>query len=108
MMFNHCGRQIIAGLRWVLLPLCLWLGAASAHQDPSHRLHSCPSDRNSYVCGDKGRCDQCPDNECCLSRQPRAASSPTPTPAPPAPAPRATTTPLAVSVCFTPGRGFAQ
>jgi hypothetical protein len=28
-----------------------------AHQDPCHRLHSCPSDRGSYVCGDKGCCE---------------------------------------------------
>jgi hypothetical protein len=33
MMCNHRGRQMIAGLWWMLLPLCLWLGAASAHQD---------------------------------------------------------------------------
>jgi hypothetical protein len=30
---------------------------AHAHQDPCHRLHSCPSDHKTYVCGDKGRCD---------------------------------------------------
>jgi phosphatidylserine/phosphatidylglycerophosphate/cardiolipin synthase-like enzyme len=102
-MFNHRGCQMIAGLRWVLLPLCLWLGDASAHQDPCHRLHSCPSDHNSYVCGDKGRCDQCPDNQYCLAGKLRMASTPSPTLAPPAPSSRATTTPSAVSVCFTPG-----
>jgi endonuclease YncB( thermonuclease family) len=57
-----------------------------AHQDPCHRLHSCPSDHHTYVCGDKGRCDQCLDNEFCLGRAPRAAAQkPThPTPTPPA------------------------
>jgi hypothetical protein len=30
---------------------------AHAHQDPCHRLHSCPSDHKTCVCGDKGRCD---------------------------------------------------
>jgi endonuclease YncB( thermonuclease family) len=56
------------------------------HQDPCHRLHSCPSDHQTYICGDKGRCDQCPDNEYCLQGKPRAAvQQPTrPTPAPPA------------------------
>jgi phosphatidylserine/phosphatidylglycerophosphate/cardiolipin synthase-like enzyme len=102
MIFQHRGRQMIAGLQWVLLPLCLWLGAVSAHQDACHRLHSCPSDHNSYVCGDKGRCDQCPDNQYCLASKPRMASS-TPAATSPSPQPSATTTPSAVSVCFTPG-----
>src|SRR5215211_8332763 len=76
---------------------------AYAHQDPCHRLHSCPSDHNTYTCGDKGRCEQCPDNPYCLAGKPRLTSSSTPAPAPPAPLPRATTTPSAVTVCFTPG-----
>jgi hypothetical protein len=50
-----------------------WLALVSAHQDPCHRLHRCPSDHNTYVCGDQGRCDQCPDNEYCLQGKPRAA-----------------------------------
>jgi len=102
-MFNHRGCQVITGLRWALLPLCLWLGTASAHQDPCHRLHNCPSYHNSYVCGDKGRCDQCPDNQFCLARKPRIAASPAPAPAPSAPMLSATTTPSGVSVCFSPG-----
>jgi phosphatidylserine/phosphatidylglycerophosphate/cardiolipin synthase-like enzyme len=76
---------------------------ASAHQDSCHRLHSCPSDHNTYVCGDKGRCDQCPDNQWCLAGKPRLAVSPAPAPVPPAPSPSATTTPSAVTACFTPG-----
>lgn len=80
-----------------------WIVTSHGHQDPCHRLHSCPSDSNTYVCGDKGRCDQCPDNEFCLAGKPRLASSPTPTPVPPAPSPTVPTTPSSVTVCFTPG-----
>jgi phosphatidylserine/phosphatidylglycerophosphate/cardiolipin synthase-like enzyme len=91
--------------RLALVVLLVGVGSFSldAHQDPCHRRHACPSDSHAYVCGDKGRCDQCPDNEFCLSRQPRVASSPTPTPVPPTPSPSATTTPSGVTVCFTPG-----
>jgi PLD-like domain len=87
----------------LLLALAGWVGAAHAHQDPCHRLHSCPSDHGTYVCGDKGRCDRCPDNEFCQARKPRVVSSPTPAPAPLDPSPRATTTPATMTVCFTPG-----
>jgi phosphatidylserine/phosphatidylglycerophosphate/cardiolipin synthase-like enzyme len=76
---------------------------AYAHQDPCHRLHSCPSDHKTYVCGDKGRCDQCPDNPLSLAGKLRLSSSPAPAPAPPPSWPSATTTPSAVTVCFTPG-----
>ena len=45
--------------QWVIMIVMMlwlmgWLPAAHAHQDPFHRLHSCPSDHNAYVCGDKG------------------------------------------------------
>src|SRR6266508_3101679 len=103
MMSNRRGFLAMTILRWALLPLCLWLSAASAHQDPCHRLHSCPSDHNTYVCGDKGRCDQCPNNQYCLAGKPRMASSPTPAPTQPSPQPMTTTTPSAVTACFTPG-----
>jgi endonuclease YncB( thermonuclease family) len=59
--------------------------SAHAHQDPCHRLHSCPSDHNTYTCGDKGRCDQCPDNQSCLAGQPRPAAQRTPPAATPPP-----------------------
>jgi hypothetical protein len=78
MMSNRRGFLAMTILRWALLPLCLWLSAASAHQDPCHRLHVCSSDHNTYVCGDKGRCDQCPDYPYCLADKPRVASSPAP------------------------------
>lgn len=100
-MMINCRR-----LWWVivtLLALAGWGVDSHAHQDPCHRLHSCPSDHGSYVCGDRGRCDQCPDNQYCLAGKLRVASSPTPAPAPPAPLPSATTTPSAVTACFTPG-----
>jgi phosphatidylserine/phosphatidylglycerophosphate/cardiolipin synthase-like enzyme len=87
----------------MLLALAGWVVATYAHQDPCHRLHSCPSDHNTSVCGDKGRCDQCPDNQFCLAGKPRMASSPTSAPAPRSPAASATSTPSAVTVCFTPG-----
>jgi Staphylococcal nuclease homologue len=62
-----------------------WLVISHAHQDPCHGRHSCPSDYKTYVCGDKGRCDQCPDNEFCFGRKPRAAiPSPTHPTSPPA------------------------
>jgi hypothetical protein len=54
MMSNRRGVLAMTVLRWVLLVLCLWLSVASAHQDSCHRLHSCPSDHGTYVCGDKG------------------------------------------------------
>jgi endonuclease YncB( thermonuclease family) len=63
----------------------LGVGTAWAHQHPCHGWHSCPSDRGTYVCGDTGRCDQCPDNQFCLARQPRMETQP-PLPVTPPPA----------------------
>ena len=96
-------RRRHATMALVLILGCIGILRVEAHQDPCHRLHSCPSDHNTYVCGDKGRCDQCPDNHLCLAGKPRLASSPAPAPVPPAPSPSATTTPSSVTVCFTPG-----
>jgi phosphatidylserine/phosphatidylglycerophosphate/cardiolipin synthase-like enzyme len=79
-----------------------WLALVSAHQDPCHRLHSCPSHQATYVCGDRGRCDQCPDNQYCLAGQPRPAASSPAASAQPAPMLSATTTPSAVTACFPP------
>jgi phosphatidylserine/phosphatidylglycerophosphate/cardiolipin synthase-like enzyme len=90
------------GLGGTLL-LGAWIVVSHAHQDPCHRLHSCPSDHGTYVCGDKGRCDQCSDNQYCLAGKPRVAASPSPAPAHSAPSPYAPTLPSAVTVCFTPG-----
>lgn len=33
------------------------------HQDGCHRWHSCPSDSGSYICGDLGYDNYCPDKE---------------------------------------------
>jgi hypothetical protein len=76
----------IFALSWVLG--WSWPASSFGHQDPCHRLHSCPSDHNTYVCntyvcGDKGRCDQCPDNEFCLGQKPRAATQSLTQPTPP-------------------------
>jgi PLD-like domain len=103
---SDTGSQIIQRLAIVLIMTSLIVLAdgishSGAHQDPCHRLHSCPSDRNSYVCGDKGRCNQCPDNQLCLAGQPRPATSPSPAPAPPASMSNQSFTPAAVTVCFT-------
>jgi hypothetical protein len=93
--------------RWLMIIMLLtltdWAVVSPAHQDPCHRLHSCPSAHGSYGCGDKGRCDQRPDNPYGLAGKSRMSSSSPPAPAPPAPWPSATTTPSAVTVCFTPG-----
>ncbi len=47
---------------------------ASSHRSGCHRWHSWPSDRGTYVCGDRGYCSQCPDNQYCLNRNPRKTS----------------------------------
>jgi phosphatidylserine/phosphatidylglycerophosphate/cardiolipin synthase-like enzyme len=91
-------------MAWLLIIL-LSRGSAilHAHQDPCHRLHSCPSDYATYVCGDKGRCDQCRDNEFCLAGKPRLAASPPPAPVPPASTSPQPSTTCGTTVCFTPG-----
>ena len=71
----------------VSLCVCLVLSPALAHRDPCHRWHACPSDRGTYTCGDTGRCNQCPDNDHCLNRQPRTTNPPAPPSADPQPAP---------------------
>ena len=35
----------------------------SSHRSGCHRWHSCPSDRETYVCGDQGYFTQCLDNQ---------------------------------------------
>jgi phosphatidylserine/phosphatidylglycerophosphate/cardiolipin synthase-like enzyme len=99
---------MVAPRRWLmalLLVLLLSGGSATlhAHQDPCHRLHSCPSDHGTYVCGDQGRCDQCPDNQYCLSGKPRRAASMSPSPVQPAPSSTQPSTACGTTVCFTPG-----
>jgi phosphatidylserine/phosphatidylglycerophosphate/cardiolipin synthase-like enzyme len=100
-MVSHHARRTMFLV--VLLGLMGWIVAIDAHQDPCHRRHACPSDHGTYVGGDLGRCDQCPDNQYCLAAKPRVAASPSPTPAPPASTSSQSFTPSAVTVCFTPG-----
>jgi phosphatidylserine/phosphatidylglycerophosphate/cardiolipin synthase-like enzyme len=103
MMFEHRGSPVVTGLQSALLRLCLWLSAASAHEDHCHRLYSGSSDHKTNVCGDKGRCNHCPNHQYCLAGKPRMAYSPMPAPAQPSPQPITTATPSAMTVCFTPG-----
>jgi endonuclease YncB( thermonuclease family) len=70
----------IACLLVILVMLARHMDVGEAHQAPCHRLHSCPSDHGTYVCGDKGHCDQCPDHQYCLAGKPRTASHPSVTP----------------------------
>jgi phosphatidylserine/phosphatidylglycerophosphate/cardiolipin synthase-like enzyme len=99
---------MVAPHRWLMALLVILLlngGSATlhAHQDPCHRRHSCPSDHQTYVCGDTGRCDQCPDNHFCRTSKPRLAASRGPTPVPPAPTVTQPSTAGGPTVCFTPG-----
>jgi hypothetical protein len=69
-----CRYRLLATL------LALWLIAATtatAHRSGCHRWHSCPSDRGSYVCGDTGHCNYCPDNRYCRNGKPRTGNSDT-------------------------------
>jgi len=68
-----------------VMQLHLSVGINYAHQDACHRLHSCPPHPAPYICGDKGRCDQCPDNEFCLAGKPRASTQQPSPPAIPSP-----------------------
>jgi hypothetical protein len=49
------------------------LDGTDAHRDLCHQRHACPSDHGTDVCGDRGRCDLCPDNEYCQGGRPRPA-----------------------------------
>ncbi len=40
-----------------------------------HRWHSCPSNRGTYVCGDRGYCNYCPDNQYCKAGKPSASGA---------------------------------
>src|SRR5262249_55990754 len=103
---SHTSTQIMPRLAIVLIIACLTLVAdgihhGEAHQDPCHRLHSCPSDGHTYVCGDKGRRDQCPDNQYCLAGQLRPAASSPSTSIPPTLMPGQPASPSDMTVCFT-------
>lgn len=42
----------------------------------AHGTNTCPSDRGTYICGDRGYCSQCPDNEFCLLGKPHSTPRP--------------------------------
>jgi endonuclease YncB( thermonuclease family) len=48
-----------------------WSVGSYVHHNPCHRRHSCPSDHQTYVCGDLGDCSQGTDNAFCLNKAPR-------------------------------------
>jgi phosphatidylserine/phosphatidylglycerophosphate/cardiolipin synthase-like enzyme len=79
-----------------------------AHQDPCHARHACPSDAGAYVCGDRGSCDECPDNLYCLGGTPRSAAQETPVPAPPSSSKVEEASCPTVTVCFTPGEDCTE
>jgi len=103
MTYRPCIRIIV--LCAVIMLLSRW---AAAHQDPCHRLHACRSDQGTYVCGDLGHCDQCPDNLYCLGGKPRPAAQQTPLPAQPPSAKVEEASCTTVDVCFTPGEDCTE
>ncbi len=66
-------RRLAVGRAFLLATLLALFAAipALAHRSGCHRWHSCPSDRGTYVCGDRGYCSQCPDNQYCQGGRPR-------------------------------------
>ncbi|MCP5467684.1 MAG: thermonuclease family protein [Deltaproteobacteria bacterium] len=45
-----------------------------AHRSGCHAKHSCPSDNDSYICGDTGNCSECFDNIYCVNKKNRSQS----------------------------------
>src|SRR4029453_2915528 len=69
---SHSNAKIVRCVAILLSLVSLFvlpdvISQSEAPQHPCHNLHPCPSDHNTYICGDKGRCDQCPDNPYCLA-----------------------------------------
>lgn len=56
--------------KYLLILSIIYSTGLYAHRSGCHRWHSCPSDSGSYVCGDKGKCSQCPDNQYCQGGSP--------------------------------------
>ncbi len=63
--------RIIVGLIFILI--FYLTPSADAHRSGCHRWHSCPSDNGGYICGDRGKCSQCSDNEYCEKGKPRSS-----------------------------------
>ncbi len=66
----------LLAMRVLVLALVLLPVAADAHRSGCHRWHSCPSDRDTYVCGDLGYCSQCPNNPYCEEGRARLVAAP--------------------------------
>lgn len=62
----HRGCLALVVLLDLLVPLGAW-----THPAGCHWIHSCPSERGNYECGDLGHCEECPDNQWCQTHQPR-------------------------------------
>jgi hypothetical protein len=86
-----------------IVVLGTWIVAGQAHRSGCHGWHSCPSDERTYVCGDRGHRDQCPDNQFCLAGKPRVTAPPSPAATSPASLFAQSLIPVSVTVCFTPG-----
>jgi len=54
---------IIVGTALITQSLTVANTPLFAHRDGCHRWHSCPSDTGTYVCGDLGYDDECPDKK---------------------------------------------
>ena len=63
--------EIIRLIFFATLLCFIPLNLSDAHRSGCLRWHSCPSDSDSYICGDTGRCNYCPDNQFCENRKPR-------------------------------------
>jgi hypothetical protein len=77
-------------------------------EDPCHRRHSCPSDQDTYVCGDLGHCEQCPDTPYCQGGKPTPTAQQTPLPAQRPSAKVEEASCVTVQVCFTPGEDCTE
>ncbi len=58
------------------------LSPPPAYSQLCQRMHSCPPTDGSYVCGDKGFCSKCPDNQFCKGGDSLKKQKPTSPPAP--------------------------
>ncbi len=59
--------RLICITRFLFLSLLFFVVTSTTHAGSAvcKRMHSCPPDDGSYICGDKGYCSSCPDNQHC-------------------------------------------
>jgi phosphatidylserine/phosphatidylglycerophosphate/cardiolipin synthase-like enzyme len=101
-------RPGIGAVALIFMLICSWGAWSIAHQDPCHRLHACPSDHGTYVCGDLGHCDQCPDTPYCQGGRPTPTTQQTLPPTPPPSSRVEEASCPTVDVCFTPGEDCTE